>query len=720
MVNDYPTAPAAPLQLYIKRKVVLKLPQSLLASLPPIEEEKPVQGETKEDSSSEEERAPIATKTKEVQRQRDAAISCQHKIEDNRIIVDLPVSGISKTKNMIPAYTEYRYDAIWGINRADILSIAEERGNDRFYFRCEGIDADDSQVRRYSLLQMGKYRLPGEALLYPVDYRPSIENGDLHFEIPLDTFVSERRDTWDDQQYFSICFLDDDGCVVCGAFDRPKNIILCDTCEAQYHDTCLDPPADIKELVGKWYCPKCEEKRKKQGGRTKKPEIAGVECGLWLSSREELSSSGLHTPVVSGIHGLAGEGVWSILLTAGLPGDTDEGDILIYTGREQISQTGNIEFSKCNQSLVFNCTGKYQDCTSCLPYKLCNSCKKNWRKGKPVRVCRSFKCKKYSKYAPEQGIRYDGLYKVEDYWLEQDSNRQRVLKYRLRRDDNEPAPYEKDMKENKRQKPLPSPDQEGEKTHKKLKIDDQTRKNQTRRSLEEQEEKTSKRQPKILKVNGEMKRCIDSDQRNSRQWKKITRAIDSGEKIFIENLLRDFQCLSCHKRPNNPYTTDRCGHNFCDDCAVSLGGFCVCREKIGEFSSVRSVPINTHLKRILSLLSEQLHAGQGHPLREELLKLMRKDTYNRRRWGGVVDDCEDGLTEGEGSLRGRVEKDFQCSICMEVPQEPTTTTCGHNYCLPCLKNTLTLLHDRCPVCRSNINRVERNEELSRLLGMIFK
>lgn len=37
---------------------------------------------------------------------------------------------------------------------------------------------------------------------------------------------------------------------------------------------------------------------------------------------------------------------------------------------------------------------------------------RDWRKGKPVRVVRNMKGGKYSKYAPAEGNRYDGIYKV--------------------------------------------------------------------------------------------------------------------------------------------------------------------------------------------------------------------------------------------------------------------------------------------------------------------
>ena len=41
---------------------------------------------------------------------------------------------------------------------------------------------------------------------------------------------------------------------------------------------------------------------------------------------------------------------------------------------------------------------------------------KDWKKGRPIRVCRSFKFKKHSKFAPDVGVRYDGIYKVVKYY----------------------------------------------------------------------------------------------------------------------------------------------------------------------------------------------------------------------------------------------------------------------------------------------------------------
>ena len=60
---------------------------------------------------------------------------------------------------------------------------------------------------------------------------------------------------------------------------------------------------------------------------------------------------------------------------------------------------------------------------------------KDWKKGRPVRVVRSAKGKKHSKYAPDEGCRYDGLYKIVKYWPEKGAAGFKVWRYLLRRDD---------------------------------------------------------------------------------------------------------------------------------------------------------------------------------------------------------------------------------------------------------------------------------------------
>ncbi len=58
-----------------------------------------------------------------------------------------------------------------------------------------------------------------------------------------------------------------------------------------------------------------------------------------------------------------------------------------------------------------------------------------WINNKPARVVRNYKGRKNSEYAPEEGNRYDGIYKVTKYWPEKNKNGFIVCKYLFRRDE---------------------------------------------------------------------------------------------------------------------------------------------------------------------------------------------------------------------------------------------------------------------------------------------
>lgn len=49
----------------------------------------------------------------------------------------------------------------------------------------------------------------------------------------------------------------DDGiCKVCGMDKDDDNVLLCDTCDSEYHTYCLNPPL-VRIPEGDWYCPSC-------------------------------------------------------------------------------------------------------------------------------------------------------------------------------------------------------------------------------------------------------------------------------------------------------------------------------------------------------------------------------------------------------------------------------------------------------------------------------
>lgn len=46
------------------------------------------------------------------------------------------------------------------------------------------------------------------------------------------------------------------GCLSCGEDDDHANLLLCETCNAEYHTYCLSPPLRAVP-AGDWYCGKC-------------------------------------------------------------------------------------------------------------------------------------------------------------------------------------------------------------------------------------------------------------------------------------------------------------------------------------------------------------------------------------------------------------------------------------------------------------------------------
>ena len=149
----------------------------------------------------------------------------------------------------------------------------------------------------------------------------------------------------------------------------------------------------------------------------------GVPVGtLWLS-RVECSKDGVHGPWVGGIAGSGKTGAHSIVLSGGYEGDTDEGTMFTYTGSGGRDLTGNKrtapqssdqELKKGNLALAVNCL-----------------------RNRPLRVVRGYKLAKRSDFAPQQGYRYDGLYRVVEVWPEQGPSGFVIWRYKMEREEGQ-------------------------------------------------------------------------------------------------------------------------------------------------------------------------------------------------------------------------------------------------------------------------------------------
>ncbi|CAJ1978237.1 unnamed protein product [Sphenostylis stenocarpa] len=266
----------------------------------------------------------------------------------------------------------------------------------------------------------------------------------------------------------------------------------------------------------------------------------GLLVGESWRDRLECRQWGAHFVPVGGIAGQSDRGAQSVVLSGGYVDDEDHGEWFLYTGSGGKDLSGN---KRTNKSHSFD--QKFEKYNRALQV----SC----LQGYPVRVVRSHK-EKRSSYAPEIGVRYDGIYRIEKCWQIAGLQGFKVCRYLFVRCDNEPAPWTSDD------------------------VGDR---------------------PRALPVIRELKKATviyertesaswDYDAKDSRwKWMKppppsskkvqieepveVTRAKTDSDirkfqlKSIKEQLHKGFSCMICKEVMVSPVTTP-CAHNFCKSC----------------------------------------------------------------------------------------------------------------------------------------------------------
>lgn len=144
--------------------------------------------------------------------------------------------------------------------------------------------------------------------------------------------------------------------------------------------------------------------------------IPGIPVRTSFESRAALASSGVHRPLQAGISGSEKSGADSVVVSGGYEDDEDHGAVIIYTGHggqdpNTKKQVADQVFRKGNKALAANKS-----------------------LGVPVRVVRGPTPK--SQYAPLTGYRYDGLFRVDEYWRDRGRSGFAIWRYRLVQDDD--------------------------------------------------------------------------------------------------------------------------------------------------------------------------------------------------------------------------------------------------------------------------------------------
>jgi putative restriction endonuclease len=142
-------------------------------------------------------------------------------------------------------------------------------------------------------------------------------------------------------------------------------------------------------------------------------EIPAYPEGTTFEDRTELSKVGVHRPRQAGICGGKGEGAESLVLSGGYEYVTDQGDRIVYTGHggnipRTATQYQDQELDRQNMALVVSCENR-----------------------QPVRVIRGAKHK--SRWSPDSGYVYSGLYRVVRWWEQRGKSGFKVFQFELRK-----------------------------------------------------------------------------------------------------------------------------------------------------------------------------------------------------------------------------------------------------------------------------------------------
>ncbi|XP_077346932.1 E3 ubiquitin-protein ligase UHRF1-like [Lithobates pipiens] len=457
-------------------------------------------------------------------------------------------------------------------------------------------------------------------------------------------------------------------CHICGGKQDPGKQLLCDECDMAFHMYCLDPP--LSALPDEdWYCPECRidtsevvlagEKLKESKRKSKMPSassscnrdwgkgmacvgrskectivpsnhygpIPGVPVGTMWKFRVQVSEAGVHRPHVAGIHGRSNDGSYSLVLAGGYEDDLDNGHEFTYTGsggrdlsgnKRTAEQSCDQKLTNMNRALALNCNAPINDKQG--------SVAKDWRAGKPVRVVRNSKGRKHSKYAPEDGNRYDGIYKVVKYWPQKGKSGFLVWRYLLRRDDEEPAPWSKEGKDRIKKLGLTLQfppgylesvaNKEREKENEAGASEFETPKGKRKRQSENAKAlapsagKPKKTKVELYKLTAEQKALIQKDDLNGKLWSEVMSFLKEGPK-FINKVEESFLCICCQEVVYEPVTTE-CLHNICKTCLdrsfkASVHTCPACRYDLGKNYNLS---VNKALQAVLSQLFPGYERGR--------------------------------------------------------------------------------------------------------------
>ncbi|CAN4123373.1 unnamed protein product [Withania somnifera] len=346
----------------------------------------------------------------------------------------------------------------------------------------------------------------------------------------------------------------------------------------------------------------------------------GVLVGETWEDRFECRQWGAHFPHVAGIAGQSDYGAQSVALSGGYEDDEDHGEWFLYTGSGGRDLSGNKrtnklqsfdqKFDKLNEALRVSCL-----------------------KGYPVRVVRSHK-EKRSSYAPDKGVRYDGVYRIEKCWRKAGKQGFKVCRYLFVRCDNEPAPWTSDD-HGDRPSALP--------TIKELNGATDLTERKGAPAWDYDEEKSCWMWKKAPPPSRKPVQCENDDGTKVRKVrpKKLAMSVK-------QRLLKEFCCLLCGEVMNHPLTTP-CAHNFCKTCLEgAFAGQSFTRQRTCE--GRRTLRAQKNIMKCPSCPTDISDFLQNPQINRELMSVIESLKRQIEEENAALNDDVDGGLDGNDEV----------------------------------------------------------------------
>ncbi|MCD7458823.1 E3 ubiquitin-protein ligase ORTHRUS 2 [Datura stramonium] len=347
----------------------------------------------------------------------------------------------------------------------------------------------------------------------------------------------------------------------------------------------------------------------------------GVLVGETWEDRFECRQWGAHFPHVAGIAGQSDYGAQSVALSGGYEDDEDHGEWFLYTGSGGRDLSGNKrtnklqsfdqKFDKLNEALRVSCL-----------------------KGYPVRVVRSHK-EKRSSYAPDKGVRYDGVYRIEKCWRKAGKQGFKVCRYLFVRCDNEPAPWTSDD-HGDRPRALP--------LIKELQGATDVTERKGAPAWDYNEEKSCWMWKKAPPPSRKPVQCENEDGTKARNVRPKRLAMSVKQR-----LLKEFSCLLCREVMNHPLTTP-CAHNFCKACLEgAFAGQSFTRQRTCE--GRRTLRAQKNIMKCPSCPTDISDFLQNPQINRELMNVIESlKRQIEEENAALSDDVDDGGLDGNDEV----------------------------------------------------------------------